>query len=126
MNGDDRHAAYDVGSRSPVRPFRGEQAWTYVADVHDAARSIKATPAHVTFCGHINRPTLHCMSATAKMTAFTPTTGGAVQLLPGRRWLAVLGSPLLGFESGYFRSLKRRFGHGPEREVDGGDYRLLA
>ena len=32
------------------------------------------------------------MSATGKMTAFTPITGSAVQLLPGRRWLAVLGS----------------------------------
>jgi diadenosine tetraphosphatase ApaH/serine/threonine PP2A family protein phosphatase len=66
--------------------------WAYVSDVHDAARSIKATPAHVTFCGHIHRPALYCMSATAKMTAFTPITGGSVQLLPGRRWLVVLGS----------------------------------
>jgi len=66
--------------------------WLYVADVHDAARSINATPAHVTFCGHIHRPALYSMSATAKMTAFTPATGVAVQLLPGRRWLAVLGS----------------------------------
>jgi diadenosine tetraphosphatase ApaH/serine/threonine PP2A family protein phosphatase len=32
------------------------------------------------------------MSATAKMTAFTPTTGVPIQLLQGRRWLAVLGS----------------------------------
>ena len=63
-----------------------------MADVQDAARSINATPAHVTFCGHIHRPALYSMSAAAKMTAFTPTTGGAVQLLPGRRWLAVLGS----------------------------------
>ncbi len=29
-------------------------------------------------------------------------------------------------ESGYFRSLSRRFGHGTEGEVDGGDHRLLA
>jgi diadenosine tetraphosphatase ApaH/serine/threonine PP2A family protein phosphatase len=32
------------------------------------------------------------MSATAKMTAFTPRADIPVQLLPGRRWLAVLGS----------------------------------
>jgi diadenosine tetraphosphatase ApaH/serine/threonine PP2A family protein phosphatase len=34
------------------------------------------------------------MSATGKLTAFTPKTGSAIQLLagPGRRWLAVLGS----------------------------------
>ncbi|MGO9702738.1 MAG: metallophosphoesterase family protein, partial [Xanthobacteraceae bacterium] len=46
----------------------------------------------ITFCGHVHRPSLYTMSATGKMTAFTPTTGTAVQLLPGRRWLAVLGS----------------------------------
>jgi diadenosine tetraphosphatase ApaH/serine/threonine PP2A family protein phosphatase len=63
-----------------------------VSNVWDAARSIRATSARITFCGHIHRPALYCMSATAKMTAFTPTAGIAVPLLPGRRWLAVLGS----------------------------------
>jgi diadenosine tetraphosphatase ApaH/serine/threonine PP2A family protein phosphatase len=66
--------------------------WTYVRNVSDAARSMSATSAQITFCGHIHQPALYSMSATAKMTAFTPTTGVAVQLLPGRRWLAVLGS----------------------------------
>jgi diadenosine tetraphosphatase ApaH/serine/threonine PP2A family protein phosphatase len=32
------------------------------------------------------------MSAAAKMTSFIPVSGVPVQLLPGRRWLAVLGS----------------------------------
>jgi diadenosine tetraphosphatase ApaH/serine/threonine PP2A family protein phosphatase len=51
-----------------------------------------ATSAHVTFCGHIHRPALYSMSATAKMTSFVPVTGVPVQLLRGRQWLAVLGS----------------------------------
>ena len=68
------------------------KSWTYVASTADAFRSLAATPAHVTFCGHIHQPALYSMSATAKMTAFTPTTGVAIQLLQGRRWLAVLGS----------------------------------
>jgi len=68
------------------------KSWIYVASVADAALSIGATPAHATFCGHIHRPALYSMSVTGKMTAFTPTAGVAVQLLPGRRWLAVLGS----------------------------------
>ncbi len=68
------------------------RAWSYVASVADAARSINATSAHVTFCGHIHQPAVYCMSAAAKMTAFTPVTGVAMPLLPGRRWLAVLGS----------------------------------
>lgn len=66
--------------------------WRYVQSVADAARSIVATSAQVAFCGHIHRPALYSMSATAKMTSFVPIPGVGVQLLKGRRWLAVLGS----------------------------------
>jgi diadenosine tetraphosphatase ApaH/serine/threonine PP2A family protein phosphatase len=66
--------------------------WYYVRDTPDAARSIAATDAHVTFCGHIHRPALYSMSSAAKMTSFIPTSDVPVQLLGGRRWLAVLGS----------------------------------
>jgi diadenosine tetraphosphatase ApaH/serine/threonine PP2A family protein phosphatase len=66
--------------------------WRYVADVADAARSIAATSMPLSFCGHIHRPALYSMSLAGKMIAFTPTSGVAIQLLPGRRWLAVLGS----------------------------------
>ena len=68
------------------------QAWRYVADADTAGQSIMATPARMTFCGHCHRPALYTMSAAGKMTAFTPITNKAVQLLPQRRWLAVLGS----------------------------------
>jgi diadenosine tetraphosphatase ApaH/serine/threonine PP2A family protein phosphatase len=68
------------------------QDWRYVASVADAARSIIATSARVTFCGHVHRPALYTMSAAGKTTAFTPHTGAAIHLLPTRRWLAVLGS----------------------------------
>ena len=67
-------------------------SWIYVQSTAEAADSLAATRAHVTFCGHIHQPALYTMSATAKMTAFTPATDAAVPLLPGRRWLAVLGS----------------------------------
>jgi diadenosine tetraphosphatase ApaH/serine/threonine PP2A family protein phosphatase len=66
--------------------------WNYVQNVEDAARSIRATSAQVTFCGHTHRPALYSMSPIGKMTSFTPVTGVAVPLLPGRRWLAVLGA----------------------------------
>ncbi|HMM92041.1 metallophosphoesterase family protein [Bradyrhizobium sp.] len=66
--------------------------WHYVRGTTDAARSLEATDAHVTFCGHIHRPALYSMSSTAKMTSFIPTADVPVQLLGGRRWLAVLGS----------------------------------
>jgi diadenosine tetraphosphatase ApaH/serine/threonine PP2A family protein phosphatase len=66
--------------------------WRYVQSTSDAARSIEATDAHVTFCGHIHRPALYSMSSAAKMTSFVPTSHVPVQLLGGRRWLAVVGS----------------------------------
>jgi len=66
--------------------------WNYVRSTADAAKSLIATPCHVTFCGHIHRPALYSMSSTAKMTSFVPKTDMPVQLLRGRRWLAVLGS----------------------------------
>jgi diadenosine tetraphosphatase ApaH/serine/threonine PP2A family protein phosphatase len=66
--------------------------WHYVRSASDAARSIVAASAHITFCGHIHQPALYSMSSAAKMTSFVPTSGVPVQLLGGRRWLAVLGS----------------------------------
>ncbi len=68
------------------------KSWRYITSVDDAARSMWATSAQITFCGHVHRPALYTMSVTGKMTAFTPTTGSAIQLLASRRWLAVLGS----------------------------------
>ena len=68
------------------------QRWCYVRSTADAGRSLMATRAHVTFCGHIHQPALYSMSVTGKMTNFIPTSGVAVPLQSGRRWLAVLGS----------------------------------
>lgn len=66
--------------------------WRYVLSTSDAARSMIATEAQVTFCGHIHRPALYSMSVTAKMTSFVPMAGVPVQLSRGRQWLAVVGS----------------------------------
>ncbi len=66
--------------------------WRYVQSTSDAARSLIATKANVTFCGHIHKPALYSMSVTAKMTSFVPIAGVPVQLSRGRQWLAVLGS----------------------------------
>ena len=66
--------------------------WRYVQSTADAGRSLMATTAHVTFCGHVHRPALYSISVTGKMTSFVPTSGVTVQLLAGRRWLTVLGS----------------------------------
>ena len=66
--------------------------WRYVQSTSDAGRSMLATGADITLCGHIHRPGLYSMSATAKMSSFVPIAGVTVPLLRGRRWLAVLGS----------------------------------
>lgn len=66
--------------------------WNYITCVEDAVRSLRATEARVTVCGHLHRPRLYSLSAAAKVTAFVPTTGVAVPLLVGRRWLAVAGA----------------------------------
>jgi diadenosine tetraphosphatase ApaH/serine/threonine PP2A family protein phosphatase len=66
--------------------------WRYVQSTADAARSMIATEALVTFCGHIHQPALYSMSVTAKMTSFVPSADVPVQLLRGRQWLAVAGS----------------------------------
>jgi predicted phosphodiesterase/rhodanese-related sulfurtransferase len=66
--------------------------WIYVTGTAEASRSLSATPAHLTVCGHVHRPAVYSISSTAKMTSFTPVTGIPIPLLPGRRWLAVLGA----------------------------------
>jgi diadenosine tetraphosphatase ApaH/serine/threonine PP2A family protein phosphatase len=83
--GDEDRLFVHAEASSPLR-------WRYVQSSADAARSMIATEAQVTFCGHIHRPALYSMSATAKMTSFTPTANMPIQLLRGRQWLAVVGS----------------------------------
>ena len=81
---DDRLCVHSEASQ-PAR-------WHYVRSAADAGRSLIATDAHITFCGHIHRPTLYSMAVTGKMTSFVPVSGVVMQLSSGRRWLAVLGS----------------------------------
>ncbi len=66
--------------------------WIYVLTVEEAARSLRATKAQITFCGHTHRPAIFSITAAAKMTAFTPVTDVPVPLHGLRRWLVVLGS----------------------------------
>ena len=68
------------------------ERWTYVTDVQDAARSMRATGARITIGGHVHKPAIYSSSAAAKITAFRPPAGSAVPLLSQRQWLAVVGS----------------------------------
>jgi diadenosine tetraphosphatase ApaH/serine/threonine PP2A family protein phosphatase len=66
--------------------------WGYVVDARDAARSLQATPAAVTFCGHVHVPALYHLTATGKIGELIPTAGTAIPLVARWRWLAVIGS----------------------------------
>ena len=67
-------------------------AWDYVLDERSAARSLRATDAAVTFCGHTHVPALFHLSATGKIAGFDPDAGVAMPLTQQRRWLAVIGA----------------------------------
>jgi len=66
--------------------------WHYVTELYGAARSLMATQAHVTFCGHTHVPALFHMSLTGKFASFDPVERVEIPLTPQRRWLAVIGS----------------------------------
>lgn len=68
------------------------QRWIYVLDAATAMRSLIATEARVTFCGHVHVPQLYCMTATAKVVAHHPSANVAVPLAAQRQWLAVAGA----------------------------------
>jgi diadenosine tetraphosphatase ApaH/serine/threonine PP2A family protein phosphatase len=66
--------------------------WHYVADAEAARRSLDATDAGITVCGHVHRPALYSLGETGKLTPFRPVAEAPVPLARGRRWLAVMGA----------------------------------
>ncbi|HUI96680.1 MAG TPA: metallophosphoesterase family protein [Xanthobacteraceae bacterium] len=68
------------------------ERWNYVTELYSASKSLMATQAHATFCGHTHVPALFHMSLTGKFASFVPVERVEIPLTPQRRWLAVLGS----------------------------------
>lgn len=66
--------------------------WNYVVDSEVARKSLESTRAQVTICGHVHAPCLYGITATSKLTRFTPIPGVAIPLTRPRQWLAVLGA----------------------------------
>jgi diadenosine tetraphosphatase ApaH/serine/threonine PP2A family protein phosphatase len=66
--------------------------WRYVTDAEEARRSLEATDAQATICGHVHRPALYSLAQSDKINAFAPVAGAPVPLARGRRWLVVLGA----------------------------------
>ncbi|MCB1524438.1 MAG: metallophosphatase family protein [Rhodoblastus sp.] len=67
-------------------------AWIYVNNPAVAERSMRASDAHVTFCGHVHVPQLFNMASMKPAIPFTPQSAIPVPLSPSRKWLAVLGA----------------------------------
>ncbi len=66
--------------------------WDYVVTARDAEQSMLASPCEQTYCGHLHVPTVYHRTRNGKVRALTPVSGTEIPLLPGRKWLAVLGS----------------------------------
>jgi diadenosine tetraphosphatase ApaH/serine/threonine PP2A family protein phosphatase len=68
------------------------ERWIYVDSADVAQRSIAATDAAITVCGHIHQPAVYGLTATGKIASFRPVSDVAIPLLAPRRWLIVAGS----------------------------------
>ena len=66
--------------------------WEYLEGRVEVGRSLAATAASITFCGHVHEPTLWTMSGTGKLGSFRPVPGTPIPVPGHRRWLAVVGS----------------------------------
>lgn len=66
--------------------------WGYILGRFDAVRSLQATQARITFCGHVHEPRLFHLSGIGKAGDFVPTAGVPIPLLAQRQWLVLPGS----------------------------------
>ncbi len=66
--------------------------WDYIQARADAVRSLQATDARYTFCGHMHEPRLFNLSGTGKAGDFVPTAGVPIPVPPHRQWLVIPGS----------------------------------
>ncbi len=66
--------------------------WNYITDIDSAERSLVATTARLTFCGHVHRPQLYHMAPQRPPKYFAPVSGAPAPLMASRKWLCVAGS----------------------------------
>lgn len=67
-------------------------AFEYILSPLDAGRSLRATSAQITFCGHVHDQRLYHFGVQQRVEEFVPVSGCAVPLSASRRWLAIAGS----------------------------------
>jgi diadenosine tetraphosphatase ApaH/serine/threonine PP2A family protein phosphatase len=66
--------------------------WEYVRSPEDAARSLAATSARLTACGHLHSQTLYYQGPSGRVGTFAPVPGVEIPLGGLRRWLIVLAA----------------------------------
>jgi diadenosine tetraphosphatase ApaH/serine/threonine PP2A family protein phosphatase len=66
--------------------------WEYIQGRTEAVRSLHATDARYTFCGHMHEPKLFNLSSAGKAGDFVPTGGVSIPIPPHRQWLVIPGS----------------------------------
>ncbi|MDT8998256.1 metallophosphoesterase family protein [Paucibacter sp. APW11] len=66
--------------------------YAYIQGRLEAMRSLHATQARYTFCGHMHEPMLYHLSGTGKAGEFTPQPGVPIPLMSNRQWLVIPGS----------------------------------
>ncbi|HYD62937.1 MAG TPA: metallophosphoesterase family protein [Noviherbaspirillum sp.] len=68
------------------------KSWEYITGTLEAVKSMHATRARITFCGHVHEPALYNLSPTGKVSSFVPTGDSSIPLGTQRRWLVLPGS----------------------------------
>jgi diadenosine tetraphosphatase ApaH/serine/threonine PP2A family protein phosphatase len=68
------------------------ERWDYIDSAREARRSVAATDAAYTFCGHLHDQVLYFETTSARMKDFRPVPGTAIPVRGHRRWLAIVGS----------------------------------
>ena len=66
--------------------------WNYVTGTGSARRSLVATRARVTFCGHVHKPQVYFLTAGGRMVGRARADAAGIHLPERRRWLVVVGS----------------------------------
>jgi diadenosine tetraphosphatase ApaH/serine/threonine PP2A family protein phosphatase len=66
--------------------------WVYIVTRVEAIRSLHATEARVTFCGHVHEPRLFHLTATGKAGEFLPVPDVPIPLSAQRQWLVIPGA----------------------------------
>ena len=90
-------ASLPLTDETPERLYVHANAWApadwgYILGRFDAVRSLHATRARLTFCGHVHEPRLYHLSRLGRAGDFVPTPGVPITLLTQRRWLVIPGS----------------------------------